>query len=126
MTILSIKEALKLHLEVMPNRISTVWQNQGDDSKYPRLEVSDGPIANTTETLDGLTNSRGLLQVTVVVESGGYSTKANEYVQQIIDLFPVGQKIDRATIYEMPSPSSPITGDTEYRIPITIKYKSLS
>ena len=119
----TIIQAAKDHFEAMPDRPETVWANRDEKAATPRVEFQEGPIAQRPMGLDGASDARFLMQVTVVVEADTSTTEADQLAQSVISHFKVGTRISTAQVDKRPERGAPIPDDGEWRIPITIRLR---
>ena len=105
----------------------TVWPNTDFDTPKPYLRVNYIPFETQSIGISSIDKYGGICQIDVVIEAGLGAIKANQYVDQILDLFtPRPQRLtsgNTAVQISKTGWASPAVQDKDgYFIPISIPY----
>lgn len=123
-----IAQALRLHLETMPDRLPTSWDNKDlEKIQRPYLVSEIVRTGRTSRRLDGTgVKSRGFFMVTVVIERGSWATTAEAEGDRLLDHFAHPLSLDvpggKVKSTKPPELKQGYPDGPNYRLPVRIDY----
>jgi hypothetical protein len=129
----AIRLALEAHLNAMPGKLPTVWQNkpvpQGFDAAAPHQKafmLRSPPESIGLEELNS--RHRGYLQVSLCYPSGDGTFKIETYAKALQDHFPPGLVLQgdgvKVRIRGRAAVADPIS-ISPYVVPVSIRYETI-
>lgn len=125
MTFSALQKAAWDALEAVPGLPPLVAPNRSSALPVPRVEVTEGPVSAATDTLDGASDVRWIMQAAVVMPENKGAGPLQAHVQAIADAFPPGRAIGPGYVTTRPFPDAYIQDGTGYRAAITIQFRAL-
>lgn len=87
----------------------------------PRYRISDGGNPAIPRTIDGRVQAFPEVRVMVETEEGKGGEQSKQMVQDLIDLFPQGERFDGVQILVPPDPRAPLQANGVYAVPVFIR-----
>lgn len=123
-----IENAIKARIGNASLGIAIAWPNKSFPAKRPYYEVSFLDSSRSGGALKGgatIEKIEGTLAVIVVVDNDGHTTVANEYADEIVAIFPEGERIqitNGEVCFRLPNIKKGFEANGQWRTPVIIPY----
>ena len=123
---LDARNVVMSRLAEMPDAPPIRWPNAASSAgAIPRLEVQSAPSSAVPFLLDGGHRYAGELAVTAVGANERGTAETDAMVKAILAHFAPPLRLDGVVIVDLPDVRPPLVTDTEFRVPIFIRYRAL-